>query len=200
MSTELRSPVKKFESACAWGADTVASSIEGARKNKYVTSASKSFSTFDATVVTKTNPILNVVPAPIKKISSPVIPYMQQGEKTVGRSGLIAAAVSVPVFFTLAAVALFTSPVWMFFGLITSFFWVPVVIVGALFVVPISVAIALAIFASRPVSRKQVANKWTEFKKFVSGYSVGKKLLYTSETKSASKTVTSTVPSAGVYM
>ena len=141
----------------------VASSIEGARKNKYVTSASKSFSTFDATVlpwelrrelclnlrqsscspdklrmllqsllhrgpilgpavllthracspqvVTKTNPILNVVPAPIKKISSPVIPYMQQGEKTVGRSGLIAAAVSVPVFFTIAAVALFTSPV-----------------------------------------------------------------------------------------
>jgi len=29
----------------------VASSIEGARKNKYVTSASKSFSTFDATVL-----------------------------------------------------------------------------------------------------------------------------------------------------
>ena len=46
----------------------------------------------------------------------------------------------------------------------------------------------------------QVANKWTEFKKFVSGYSVGKKLLYTSETKSASKTVTSTVPSAGGAM
>ena len=126
--------------------------------------------------MTKTNPILNVVPAPIKKISQPVIPYIAKGEKTVGRSGLIAAAVSVPVFFTLAAVALFTSPVlpvtharrlrhdgplggalmplqgacekplmlfvlcvsrqvWMFFGLITSFFWVPVVIVGALFVV-----------------------------------------------------------------
>lgn len=159
---------------------------------------SKSYSTFDATVVTKTNPILNVVPGPIKKISSPVIPYIEKGEKTVGRSGLIAAAVSVPIFFTLAAVALFTSPVWMFFGLITSFFWVPAVIVGALFLVPAAVAITVTIYASRPVYRKQVEKKWADIKKFVASYPMGKKLLYTTPSKStpAAKT-TSTVPSGG---
>jgi len=66
----------------------------------YVTSATKK-------VVKTTDPLLKMVPGPITAISKPVIPYMQKGEKTVGRTGLIAASMSVPI----AAVALITSPV-----------------------------------------------------------------------------------------
>ena len=62
-------------------------------------------------VVKKTDPLLKMVPGPISAISKPVIPYMQKGEKTVGRTGLIAASISEPILGTCAAVALVTSPV-----------------------------------------------------------------------------------------
>jgi len=172
MPSTIRGPVKTFENTCAWGADKVAAGVDGMSKNTVVATVTKTLSSFESEVVSKTNPLLNKIPSSATNVVRPVIPYVQKGEKTVGRSGLIAAALSVPIIFAIACVALFTSPVWMFFAFITSIFWVPI----ALVVIPAFVCFAVAIYASKPTGRMQVVKMWEKIK----STGVGQKIFYAS--------------------
>mmetsp|Transcript_55898 Transcript_55898/g.90512 ORF Transcript_55898/g.90512 Transcript_55898/m.90512 type:complete len:209 (+) Transcript_55898:121-747(+) len=182
----LRTPFKTLENTTVWAADKVEVCVNSITSNKFVTVANKSATKFESELILKTNPLFAYLPIPAV-VSRPVIPYIQKGETAVGRTGLIATIISMPVVFFAMFMIVVTSPMWMFVALLTSFFWVPVLLICSFFVVPMIVVTTATIFFSRPKGRSMVTKQWNNFK----ASSIGKKVCFSSASPS-----TTTVSSA----
>lgn len=117
---------KTINNACDYGIDKSTVVMKSAMDSSYVKQVTKTVTTISQDVQTKAKPYT----AKVQPYVQPVVPYLDKAKPYVPPAVLaLAVLVTMPVVFVFSLIALLTAPIWMTFGLLTSFIWVPVVVV-----------------------------------------------------------------------
>mmetsp|Transcript_34397 Transcript_34397/g.81475 ORF Transcript_34397/g.81475 Transcript_34397/m.81475 type:complete len:193 (-) Transcript_34397:327-905(-) len=178
----LRAPFKHVLKAGSYTATTVNSAVDGTMdsctecvdsvlKNKYVKSVTNQITSFGDGALNKFAPVTSKVSPWVSPLVKKTKPYAPAAAVTV------VALATPPVLTFCAIVAFFTAPIWMFFGLITSFIWVPALIIFSAFAIVFGTFAAFVAgvrYASSPSGQAKLTRVWRK----VSGSPMGQKLFF----------------------